>query len=320
MEIDLLTLYPEALRALDVGVVGRAQKKGLLTVRTHQIRDHGEGPHKRVDERPYGGGPGMVMTPGPIRAAIDAVAREDSHLVYLTPQGSPLTAKTARRLAQKEHLILLCGHYEGVDERALEGAEEISIGDVVLSNGLLPAQVLIDATARFIPGVLGHEEGAESDSFEGGILEHPQYAGPKEGVPEVLFSGHHERIARWRKRRALEKTRAVRPDLFWKWIGRGTQVVLGVKNLDESRRFFREMGLGYEKKEGALMIEGSILLLEGEFGAGMIRLDLPSEQFERVKQKVTPSVAEESLLIVEDPDGHEWCLCKERSHEPQATD
>ncbi|MGE3954262.1 MAG: tRNA (guanosine(37)-N1)-methyltransferase TrmD [Parachlamydiales bacterium] len=312
MLVDLLTLYPEALTALEVGMVGRAQQKGLLSIRAHQIRDFGEGPHRRVDERPIGGGPGMVMTPGPIERAIASVAQEGSHLVYLTPQGKPLTAQAARRLAQKEHLILLCGHYEGVDQRALEKAEEISVGDVVLSSGLLPAMVLIDATARFIPGVLGHEEGAASDTFEEGLFEHPQYAGPREGVPEILLSGDHGRIARWRKARALEKTHAVRPDLFWEWADPQTRYILGVKNLDESRRFFKELGISYTKKEQGLMIAGSVLLLEGEFGAGMVRLALPPEQFERIKQKVTPSRAASDLLIVEDPDGHEWCLCKER--------
>lgn len=221
MLIDILSLFPEYFESpFKTSILKRAIEKGYLEIRQTQLRDFGEGKFRKVDDRPYGGGAGMVLMPGPMSAAIRSVKREGSHVIYLSPQGKPLTAARCEELSKQEHLILVCGHYEGLDERVIakEVDEEISIGDYVLTNGCLPAIVLIDALARFIPGVLGHELGAEQDSFQQGILEGPCYTRPEEFegmvVPEVLKNGHHEEIRKWRLRQGLEKTRRVRPDLL----------------------------------------------------------------------------------------------------------
>ncbi len=183
------------------------------------IREFADNKHQRVDDRPYGGGPGMVMMAEPVVKAIRQSKTPQAHVVYLSPQGKKLTAMKCRELAQYEHLILLCGHYEGVDERALKSEvnEEISIGDYVLTNGCLAAIVVVDAVSRFIPGVLGHESAANEDSFEQGVFDCPHYTRPEvfegENVPQVLLSGNHQKILEWRQQRASEKTRAVRPDL-----------------------------------------------------------------------------------------------------------
>jgi len=202
----------------------RAQEKGLVQIELVNIREYAEDKHKKVDDRPYGGGPGMVMMPEPVCAAIRAHRKKDdkkaSRVIYLSPQGPTLTAQKCRELAQVEHLILLCGHYEGVDERVIESEvdEEISIGDFVLTNGCLAACVLIDAVVRFVPGVIGDERAASEDSFEQGLLDWPHYTRPEvfEGVrvPEVLTSGNHKEILAFRKKAAKEKTKAKRPDLW----------------------------------------------------------------------------------------------------------
>ncbi|MBI2810025.1 MAG: tRNA (guanosine(37)-N1)-methyltransferase TrmD [Candidatus Melainabacteria bacterium] len=221
MIIDILSLFPEYFDGpFKVSMIKRAIERGLLDIRLKNIRDFGEGKHKKVDDRPYGGGPGMVLMPGPTTEAIRSVKREDSYVVYLSPQGKKLDAPTCERLASLPHLILVCGHYEGLDERVIENEidEEISIGDYVLTNGCLASIVLVDATARFIPGVLGHEEATHFESFQQGVLEGPSYTRPEEfegkDVPEVLKSGHHREIEKWRKEKGLEKTKRVRPDLL----------------------------------------------------------------------------------------------------------
>jgi len=220
MEIDILSLFPEYFRGpFDVSMLKRARENGYLEIRHTDIRDFSENKHGRVDERPFGGGPGMVLCPGPVARAIRSVGKKDSHVIYLSPQGSLLTAAKSQELAKKEHLVLLCGHYEGVDERVLkkEVHEEISIGDYVLTNGCVAAIVLIDAVARFIPGVIGHPDAVWEDSFQNGIFDAPHYTRPEifEGmeVPAVLREGHHEKIRKWREMQALEKTGRVRPDL-----------------------------------------------------------------------------------------------------------
>lgn len=220
MEIDVLTLFPEFFNGpLGVSMLGRAIGSGLVKVNLTQIRDFAEGKHAKVDDRPFGGGPGMVMKPEPITAAIRSCKRADSHVVYLSPQGKLLTAKRAAELAQLPHLILLCGHYEGIDERVLatEVNEEISIGDYVLISGCAPAVVLIEAVTRFIPGFLGDEASVVQESFQDGGFDCPHFTRPEvfEGmrVPEVLLSGHHQKIAQWRKEQAYAKTKSVRPDL-----------------------------------------------------------------------------------------------------------
>lgn len=220
MEIEILSLFPEYFRGpFDVSMLKRAQEAGHLEIRHTDIREFAENKHGRVDDRPFGGGPGMVLCPGPVVRAIRSVKKPISHVVYLSPQGKTLTAAKAQELAKKEHLVLLCGHYEGIDERALkEVDEEISIGDYVLTSGCAAAVVVIDALARFIPGVLGHPDAASEDSFQEGIFDSPHYTRPEnfegEDVPAVLLGGNHAEIRKWRKAQALNKTRRVRPDLL----------------------------------------------------------------------------------------------------------
>lgn len=220
MRFDIISLFPEYFESpLKVSLLKRAQEKGLIEIHLTDLRPFGEGKHQRVDERPYGGGPGMLMMPGPLMQAIRSVRKEGGKLIYLSPQGKPMNAALAQELSQEKQLILLCGHYEGIDERVIEEVdEEVSIGDYVLTSGCPAALVLIDAVSRFIPGVLGDERSAVSDTFQEGIFEGPQYTRPEvfEGkrVPEVLITGDHAKIAAWRKQKALEKTREVRPDLL----------------------------------------------------------------------------------------------------------
>jgi len=221
LRFDILSLFPEYFTGpFDVSILKRAQEQGLIEIHLTDIRNFAENKHHKVDDRPYGGGPGMVMTPQPLCAAIRSVKREGSHVVYLSPQGERLTAKACMRLAKLPHLVLVCGHYEGVDERVLdlEIDEEISIGDFVLTSGCLPAIVLVDAVARFVPGVLGHPEAAYMESFQEGVFDAPQYTRPKEfegkKVPSVLQKGNHKEIAEWRKEKALAKTQRIRPDLI----------------------------------------------------------------------------------------------------------
>jgi tRNA (guanine37-N1)-methyltransferase len=219
--IDILSLFPEYFSGpFDHSMIKRAKDAGLIDIRLTDIRDFAKGRHKQVDDRPYGGGPGMVMMAEPVVDAVRSVKSEKSHVVYLSPQGRTLTAEKCRELSTHSHLIFLCGHYEGVDQRALqlEVDEEISIGDYVLTNGCLASIVVIDALLRFIPGFLGNEEASRQDSFSEGILDCPHYTRPEvyEGmeVPKVLLSGNHQQIAKWRKQQAVKKTSAARPDLL----------------------------------------------------------------------------------------------------------
>lgn len=220
MKIDILSLFPGYFNGpFDESIIGQARKKGIIEINLIDIRNYADNRYKRVDDRPYGGGPGMVMMPQPVAKAIREAKSPKTHVIYLSPQGSLLNAAKSRQLASYEHLILLCGHYEGIDERVInvEVNEEISIGDYVLTNGCLPAIVLVDALVRFIPGVIGHESAANEDSFESGIFDYPQYTRPEnfEGqhVPEVLLGGNHKLIKEWRHQQALRKTQQVRPDL-----------------------------------------------------------------------------------------------------------
>lgn len=225
MRIDLISLFPEFVaQCAGFGVVGRAQERGLLSIHGWNPRDHAQGNYRRVDDRPFGGGPGMVMLIDPLRAAIGAARAADpapAKVIYLSPQGRPLTQPLVRELAGRERLILLCGRYEGVDERlvAAEVDEELSIGDYVLSGGELAAAVVIDAVARLQDGALNDAESAAQDSFEAdGLLDCPHYTRPVEhalgAVPDVLLSGNHAQIARWRRRQSLLRTRDRRPDLL----------------------------------------------------------------------------------------------------------
>ena len=225
MRFDIVSLFPEFVAQLAAhGVVGRAGERGLLSIHGWNPRDHAEGNYRRVDDRPFGGGPGMVMLVDPLRAAIDAARTADpapARVVYLSPQGQRLTQAKVRELAVQPRLILLCGRYEGVDERLLqhEVDEEISIGDYVLSGGELAAAVLVDAVARLQDGALNDAESALQDSFEGdGLLDCPHYTRPLEhelgSVPEVLLSGNHAAIARWRRQQSLGRTWLRRPELL----------------------------------------------------------------------------------------------------------
>jgi tRNA (guanine37-N1)-methyltransferase len=221
MIIDILSLFPEYFQGpFDVSILKKAKEKGLLDIRRTNIRDFAAGKHQKVDDRPFGGGPGMVLMPEPLTKAIRSKRQEGSKVIYLSPQGEPLTAKMCEALSRESHLILVCGHYEGIDQRVIEKEidKEISIGDYVLTNGCLPAIVLVDAVARFIPGVLGHCESAQQDSFQNGIFDAPHYTTPRdfEGitVPEVLLEGNHALINKWREEEAIKNTRRVRPELF----------------------------------------------------------------------------------------------------------
>jgi len=221
VQIDILSLFPGYFQGpFDESIIKQARKKGILTINLTDIREFADNRYRKVDDRPYGGGPGMVMMPQPTVAAIRHVKTPHSRVIYLSPQGTPLNAAKCRQLAQESHLVLLCGHYEGIDQRVLDSEvhEEISIGDYVLTNGCLAAIVVVDSVVRFIPGVLGHPFAAEEDSFERGLLDYPHYTRPEQfeghDVPPVLLSGHHQEIAQWRHEQALKKTGHVRPDLL----------------------------------------------------------------------------------------------------------
>ena len=221
MECDILTLFPRIFEGpLDESILKRAREAGLARIRVHNLRDFTHDKHRVVDDRPYGGGPGMLMKPEPIFEAVETLRRADSCVVLMTPQGAPLTQQRAAAFARKPHLVILCGHYEGVDERVREALvhEEVSIGDYVLTNGALAAAVLVDAVVRLVPGVLGDEQSAADDSFAGGLLEGPQYTRPPEfrgmRVPEILLSGDHAAVAVWRAEQARRRTEQRRPDLL----------------------------------------------------------------------------------------------------------
>jgi tRNA (guanine37-N1)-methyltransferase len=221
VRIDVLTIFPGMFESpLSESLLGRAIERGLIDVRLHDIRDATTDKHRQVDDESYGGGPGMVMKPEPIFAAVEALGEGPKRVMLLSPAGRRLDQALVRALADEPRLVLVCGRYEGVDERVAQGlpAEEVSIGDYVLSGGEVPALVLIEAVTRLVPGVIGKDESHEHDSFEDGILDHPHYTRPPEfrglAVPGVLLSGNHAEIERWRREAALEKTRRVRPDLL----------------------------------------------------------------------------------------------------------
>jgi tRNA (guanine37-N1)-methyltransferase len=220
MKIDVLTLFPEMFAGpLDVSMVARARKSGLLDLQIRNLRDWTQDRHKTVDDRPFGGGPGMVLKPEPIFEAVESLASDKTRVLMMGPAGRKFTQEIARELATQEHLLFVSGSYEGVDERVRTLVhDELSIGDYVLTNGGLPAMVIIDAVARLIPGVLGHDESAADESFSHGLLEYPHYTRPAEfrgmKVPEVLLSGNHAEIEKWRREQAALRTRERRPDLL----------------------------------------------------------------------------------------------------------
>jgi tRNA (guanine37-N1)-methyltransferase len=222
MRVDVVTLFPEIVTVpMAASIMGRAQEKGALELQVHDLREHGLGKHRHVDDTPYGGGQGMVIRPEPMWAMLEQVDRPQARVILMSPAGKPFTQATAHRLSAEEHLIFISGHYEGIDQRVIDHwvDEEISLGDYVLTNGAIAAVVVMDAIVRLLPGVLGDEMSAVEESFgENGLLEAPQYTKPAEyaglKVPEILLGGNHAKIAAWRHEQALERTRKVRPDLL----------------------------------------------------------------------------------------------------------
>jgi tRNA (guanine37-N1)-methyltransferase len=351
MDIEILSLFPEYFSGpFDESMIKRARNNGILNIRQVNIRDFaeqvgGNPEQKRVDDRPYGGGPGMVLMAGPVKAAVESVRRVDSHVVYLSPQGALLTPEKCKSLSAKPHLILLCGHYEGIDQRAIDAVvdEEISIGDYVLTNGCIAAIVLVDAVARFLPGVIGHEKSAAQDSFEEGILDCPHYTHPPvvDGVkvPEVLLSGNHELIAKWRKAQALKKTQEVRNDLYLGVLAQGSEVetvssseaklgvTLSVTDLKKSAQFYvKTVGLkktyADDKRvrfaEGLNLSEGKAAGTDVNANAALILQVMNKESFEKIAVRLMRSgvavgklqINEEEgqRLVFTDRDGYPWVL------------
>ena len=219
MKFDVLTLFPEMFEPLNTSIIGRAVKEKLIEINLTNIRDFSKDKHKKVDDTPYGGGSGMVMKPDVVYEAYKSVKDENAKVIYMSPQGKVLNQNKVIELSKEKHLIILCGHYEGIDQRVIDKIvdEEISIGNYVLTGGELPAMVLIDSVSRYIDGVL-NEDSTTEESFSQGILEYPQYTRPEIfeeiKVPEILQSGHHENINKWRKKQALKNTYYKRPELL----------------------------------------------------------------------------------------------------------
>lgn len=220
MKIDILTLFPEMFQVFDSSIIGRALDKGTIEINTHNIRDYSLNKHKKVDDYPYGGGAGMVMTPQPISDSIKAIKKTNKgKVIFLGPRGKTFTQETAKQLSREEELIFLCGHYEGIDERVYKHIDiELSLGDFVLTGGEMACIPIVDSICRLIPGVLSSYESYTEESFYNGLLEYPQYTRPEEfegeKVPEVLISGHHENIRKWRRKQSLIITKERRPDMF----------------------------------------------------------------------------------------------------------
>lgn len=223
MQFDIITIFPDIFREVfDFGIIRRAVEAGLIEIKLHDLRDHTDDRHRQVDDRPFGGGAGMVMKPEPLFRVVEAIRHnsEESAVVLLSPQGRLFSQKLAEEMAALRQITLICGRYEGVDERVVEhlASYEVSIGDYVLSGGEIPAMVIVDAVTRLLPGALGSEESAERESFAEGLLDYPHYTRPAEyrgmKVPDVLLGGHHAQIEKWRRRKAIEKTLRRRPDLI----------------------------------------------------------------------------------------------------------
>lgn len=270
MRFDILTLFPDMMRAvLGESIIGRAQENGLIELNYINIRDFSHNRHNRVDDYPYGGGSGMVMQPMPIYRAFESIKDENyeqPYVVYLSPQGRIFCQKDAIRLSQKKHVVLLCGHYEGVDERVLEEIvdEEISAGDYVLTGGEIPAMMIVDAVARMIPGVLASNEAFEKESLFSGILEHPQYTRPPEflgkKVPSVLLSGHHVNIEAWKRKESLKRTLLKRPELLKtaELSENDKKILDDIKSETEGK----QMNFAEKRKSSKTIYDGKILRLE----------------------------------------------------------
>jgi len=221
MRFDILTLFPEMFDGINKSIIGKAVEKNLIEINLINIRDFSKDKHKKVDDTPYGGGAGMVLKPDVVYDAYNSIKTDNAKVIYLSPKGKTLNQEKVRNLSKEKHLILLCGHYEGIDQRVLDEIvnEEISIGDYVLTGGEIPAMVLIDSVSRYVDGVIT-KESVEEESFSNGLLEYPQYTRPEvflgRKVPEVLLSGHHKNIKKWREEESLKITRLNRPDLLKK--------------------------------------------------------------------------------------------------------
>jgi len=219
MKFDVLTLFPEMFDCLNQSIIGRANEKNLININLINIRDFSKDKHKKVDDTPYGGGAGMVIRPDVVYDAYKSIKDENAKVIYMSPQGNVLNQSKIESLSKEKHLVLLCGHYEGIDQRVLEEIvdEEISIGDYVLTGGEIPAMVLIDSVSRYVEGVI-KEDSTSEESFSNNLLEYPQYTRPEEfhgnKVPEVLISGHHENIRKWRREKSLQNTYNKRPELL----------------------------------------------------------------------------------------------------------
>ena len=219
MKFDILTLFPEMFESLSESIIGRAIEKGIINLNIIDIRNFSKDKHKKVDDTPYGGGAGMVIRPDVVYDAYKSIYDKDAKVIYMSPQGKKLDQEKVESLSKEKHIILLCGHYEGIDQRVLDeiAPEEISIGDYVLTGGEIPAMVLVDSVSRYVEGVLAKESISE-ESFSNGLLEYPQYTRPEifngNKVPEILLTGHHENIRKWRYEKQLEITKQKRPDLI----------------------------------------------------------------------------------------------------------
>lgn len=316
----------------------RAKVKGLLSIDIVDIRDFSQERHRKVDDRPYGGGPGMVMMADPLARAIRSRRRSDvkSRVIYMSPQGRPLTAQKCRELAQLEQLVLVSGHYEGIDQRVLDSDidEEISIGDYVLTNGSLASIVLVDATARFIPGVLGDEEGASVDSFEEGILDWPHYTRPEVyedvAVPEVLLGGDHSKVKEWRRQAALKKTKSVRPDLWLRHVCEETgvlepdtsdvaigEVVLGCKELKEAKafykRYFKKLIVKITDEEIILSLKGVLVRIREDVSEPAFLLEANEKAYFEFARRAKN--LQESDICLLDPSSASWRIKMESNNE-----
>ena len=248
MNFHVLTLFPEMIaNGLHTSITGRALEKGTISLDLVNIRDYTTNKHKKVDDYPYGGGAGMLMQAQPVYDAFLSVTKKlktrmRPRVIYLAPQGKTFHQQMARELACEEDLIILCGHYEGIDQRVLDTivTDYISIGDYVLTGGELPAMVLIDAVSRMVPGVLGNQDSGETESFSDNLLEYPQYSRPEvwngKSVPEVLLSGDHAKVEEWRLQQSLERTRELRPDLYEKWAAENEDYFIKLKKKEERQR------------------------------------------------------------------------------------
>jgi tRNA (guanine37-N1)-methyltransferase len=348
VRVDILSLFPSLFKnVLDESIIKRAQEKRNVDIHLLNIRDFAQDTHNKVDERPYGGGPGMVITPEPLTRALDSVRSKQSKIIYFSPQGSVLDAKKCRELASHPHLIFLCGHYEGIDQRIIDLNidEEISIGDYVLTNGCLPAMVTLDAMIRFLPGVIGHKDAVDQDSFENELFDCPHYTRPEtfQGlkVPEVLLSGNHTKINSWRFKKSIEKTKQRRPDLFYRYLSQRagiqksttknksslSQITIPVSSLKKSIDFYRNVlffTLESKDSESAILhlSDGTqLILLSNDSNNPLFSLsftlnfsedDIVLKCLNRLNTRsYLFSVSEDksnTVLKLCDPDGHQWKL------------